>query len=69
MLKFLKFKLSKHLKKKINNIVEVPKSEIEKAWEKYSKDRMFDDPCEKLEALRAYTAGFKAGYSGVANNG
>lgn len=70
----LKFKLSKHLKKKINNIInnitEASRAEIKKAWEEYSKDRMFDDPCEKLEALRAYEAGFNAGYSrGVANNG
>ena len=70
----LKFKLSKHLKKKINNIInnitEAPRAEIKKAWEEYSKDRMFDDPCEELEALRAYEAGFNAGYSrGVANNG
>lgn len=70
MLKFLKFKLSKHLKKKINNITEASRSEIKKAWEEYSKGRMFDDPCEKLEALRAYEAGFNADYSrGVANNG
>lgn len=70
MLKFLKFKLSKHLKKKINNITEASRAEIKKAWEEYSKDRMFDDPCEKLEALRAYEAGFNTGYSrGVANNG
>ena len=70
MLKFLKFKLSKHLKRKINNIVEAPNSEIEKAWKEYSKDRMFDDPCEKLEALRAFKAGFNACYSrGVTNNG
>lgn len=63
MLKFLKLKLAKHLKKKINNTTKAPRSEIEKAWEEYSKDKMFDDPCEKLEALRAYTAGFNAGYS------
>lgn len=70
MLKFLKFKLTKHLKKRINNITEASRSEIKKAWEEYSKDRMFDDPCEKLEALNAYKAGFNAGYSrGVANNG
>ena len=70
MLKFLKFKLTKHLKKRINNITEAPRSEIKKAWEEYSKDRMFDDPCEKLGALNAYKEGFNAGYSrGVANNG
>lgn len=76
----LKFKLSKQLKKKINDIVkapnseapnsEAPRAEIKEAWEEYSKDRMFDDPCEKLEALRAFKAGFNACYSrGVANNG
>ena len=70
MLKFLKTKLSKKLKKKLNRTVKDLNSEIKKAWEEYSKDRMFDDPCEKLEALRAYEAGFNAGYSrGVANNG
>jgi len=68
MLKFLKFKLSKHLKKKINNIAEAPNSEIEKAWKEYSKDRMFDDPCEKLEAERAFKAGFNACYFRGGNN-
>ncbi len=66
----LKFKLSKHLKKGINNITEAPRTEIKEAWEEYSKDRMFDDPSEKLEALGAFKAGFNACYSrGVANNG
>lgn len=66
----LKFKLSKRLKKKINNIKEAPNSEIEKAWKEYSKDRMFDDPCEKLEAERAFKVGFNACYfRGGANNG
>lgn len=66
----LKFKLSKRLKKKINNIAEAPNSEIEKAWKEYSKDRMFDDPCEKLEAERAFKAGFNACYfRGGVNNG
>lgn len=69
MLKFLKFKLSKHLKRKIDNIVEVPNSEIVKAWEAYSKDIMFDDPCEELRAERAYKAGFKDGFSRGENNG
>lgn len=70
----LKFKLSKQLKKKINDIVkapnsEAPRAEIKEAWEEYSKDRMFDDPCEKLEALRAFKAGFNACYSrGAINN-
>lgn len=69
MLKFLKFKLTKPLKRKINNIVEAPNSEIEKAWKEYSKDGVFDDPCEKLGAERAFKAGFNTGYSrGVANN-
>lgn len=35
MLKFI----SKQLKKKINNIIESPNSEIEKAWKEYSKDK------------------------------
>ncbi len=68
----LKFKLSKQLKKKINDIVnsEASRTEIKEAWEEYSRDRIFDDPCEKLEALRAFEAGFNACYSrGVANNG
>ena len=58
MLKFI----SKHLKKKISNIIEAPNSEIEKAWKEYSKDKMFDDPCEELRAERAFKAGFNAGY-------
>lgn len=58
MLKFI----SKHLKKKISNIIEAPNSEIEKAWKEYSKDKMFDDPCEEFIAERAYKAGFNAGY-------
>lgn len=58
MLKFI----SKHLKKKINNIIESPNSEIEKEWKEYSKDKMFDDPCEELRAERAFKAGFNAGY-------
>ncbi len=70
MLKFLKFKLSKNLKRKISNIVETPNSEIGKAWEEYSKDKMFDDPCEELRAERAFKAGFNAGYfRRDANNG
>lgn len=70
MLKFLKSRLSKHLKKKINDITEAPRTEIKEAWEEYSKDRMFDDPCEKLEALGAFKADFNACYSRrVANNG
>jgi len=70
MLKFLKLRLSKHLKKGINNITEAPRTEIKKAWEKYSKDKMFDDPCEELRAERAFKAGFNAGYfRGDTNNG
>ena len=57
MLKFI----SKQLKKKISNIIEAPNSEIEKAWKEYSKDKMFDDPCEEFRAERAYKAGFNAG--------
>lgn len=70
----LKFKLSKQLKKKINDIVkapnsEAPRAEIKEAWEEYSKDRMFDDPCEELKAERAYKDGFYAGYiRGAINN-
>lgn len=57
MLKFI----SKQLKKKINNIIESPNSEIEKAWKEYSKDKMFDDSCEEFRAERAYKAGFNEG--------
>lgn len=70
MLKFLKFRLSKNLKKKINNIVEAPNSEIEKAWAKYLKGRTFDDPWEALQTERAFKAGFNEGYiAGGTNNG
>ena len=58
MLKFI----SKHLKKKISNIIETPNSEIEKAWKEYSKDKMFDDPCEEFRVERAFKSGFNAGY-------
>lgn len=51
----------KHLKEKINNIIEAPNSEIEKAWKKYSKDKMFDDPCEEFRVERAFKSGFMAG--------
>lgn len=70
MLKFLKTKLSKKLKKKLNRTAKDLNSEIKKAWKGYSKDRMFDDPCEELKAERAYKDGFYAGYlRRVSNNG
>lgn len=60
MLKFLNIKVSKKLKKKLNKTAK--DLNIKKAWKEYSKDRMFDDPCEELEAERAYKDGFYAGY-------
>lgn len=69
MLKFLKIKVSKKLKKKLNKTAKDLNSEIKKAWKEYSKDRMFDDPCEELKAERAYKDGFYAGYlRGAINN-
>lgn len=35
-------------------------SVIKAAWEEYSKDRLFDDPSEMLQAKRAFEAGFSA---------
>ena len=68
ILNILKF-ISKHLKKKINNIIEAPNSEIKKAWKEYSKDKIFDDHCEELKAEMAYKDGFNAGYfRGSINN-
>ena len=32
----------------------------ELAWKKYSSDKFFDDPCEKLQARQSFIAGYKA---------
>lgn len=58
----MKIKISKKLKKKLNKLAKDLNSEIKKAWEEYSKDKMFDDPCEELKVERAYKDGFYAGY-------
>ena len=61
MLKFLKIKVSKKLKKKLNKTAKDLNSEIKKAWKEYSKDRMFDDPCEELKLEDLF--GFKLYFS------
>lgn len=58
----MKIKISKKLKKKLNKLAKDLNSEIKKAWEEYSKDKMFDDPGEELKVERAYKDGFYAGY-------
>ena len=54
-------KVVKALFNKIKNSKEsLFPSAVKAAWEKYSKDKLFDDPSEMLQAKRAFEAGFSA---------